>query len=47
MEFFLARQATILTANYLLTCKEVSVRGRWTGGSLASVISAPPGAGPR
>jgi hypothetical protein len=28
VEFFLARQATILTTNYLLTCKEVSVRRR-------------------
>ena len=26
VEFFLARQATVLTTNYLLTCKEVSVR---------------------
>ena len=26
VEFFLARRATVLTTNYLLTCKEVSVR---------------------
>jgi len=28
VEFFLARQATVLTTNYLLTCKEVWVRRR-------------------
>jgi hypothetical protein len=28
VEFFLARRATIMTTNYLLTCKEVSVRRR-------------------
>jgi hypothetical protein len=28
VEFFLSCQATILTTNYLLTCKEVSVRQR-------------------
>ena len=28
MEFFLARKATVLTTNYLLTCKEASVRRR-------------------
>jgi hypothetical protein len=28
MEFFLAHQATVLTTNYLLTCKEASVRRR-------------------